>query len=127
MRRLATTQPRGDPLNTLELAHTIVNALEEKKGEDILLMDLQNVVSFTDYFVLCNGTTDRMLDALASAAIEKVKEVHGRKGRKEGLPEAGWLVVDFGDVIVHLFAPEQREYYKLEELWHEGKVLLRLQ
>ncbi len=104
-----------------------MEALEDKKGENIILMDLKDIVSFTDYFIICNGSTDRMLDALASGTIRKVKEVYGRKGRKEGLPEGGWLIVDFGDVIVHLFAPEQREYYDLEELWKEGKILLRLQ
>lgn len=84
------------------------------------------MASFTDFFVLCSGTSDRMLDALADAALEKAREV-GARGRKEGGAAAGWVVVDFGSVILHLFAPEQRRYYNLEELWHEGKVLLRLQ
>lgn len=89
-------------------------------------MDLQKVASFTDFFVLCNGSSDRMLDALADAALEKGREV-GTRGRKEGQASAGWVVVDFGGVILHLFAAEQRRFYNLEELWREGKVLLRLQ
>jgi ribosome-associated protein len=88
---------------------------------------LQKVAAFTDYFVICSGTSDRMLDALAHGTLEKAREVHQVKGRSEGQAAAGWVVVDFGAVIVHLFAPETREYYKLEELWKEGKVLLRLQ
>jgi ribosome-associated protein len=115
------------PLNPLELAHTLVNALEDKKGEDILLLDLQKVASFTDYFVICSGSSDRMLDALADSALEKAREIHRAPGRKEGRAAAGWLVVDFGAVVVHVFAPEQREFYGLEELWREGKILLRLQ
>lgn len=114
-------------LNTLELAHDIVDALEEKKGEDILLMDLQQIADFTDYFVLCTGTSDRMLDALAEAVLEEIHKKHRKKGRREGDARDGWVLLDFGDVIVHLFAPEQRNYYRLEELWSAGKVLLRLQ
>lgn len=90
-------------------------------------MDLQNVVSFTDYFVLCNGSSDRMLSALAEGAIDEVRKTHEIKGRQQGAPSAGWVVVDFGNVILHVFAPEQRSYYNLEELWQEGKTLLKLQ
>jgi ribosome-associated protein len=85
------------------------------------------VVNFTDYFVICTGTSDRMLDALADATIEDIRKKHRRKGRKEGQSRDGWQIVDFGDVVVHLFSPDQRDYYSLEELWGEGKVLLRLQ
>ena len=104
-----------------------MDALEEKKGEDILLLDLNGIASFTDYFVLCNGTSDRMLDALAEAVLEGMRQQHKKKGRKEGEARDGWLVVDYGDVVVHLFSPDQRDYYQLEELWSEGKVLLRVQ
>ena len=114
-------------MNTLELAHTIVEALEDKKGENIVLMDLQNIAMFTDYFVICSGTSDRMLDALADAVIEKIHDAANIKGRAQGQSASGWVLVDFGSVIVHCFAPETRDFYKLEELWKEGKVLLRLQ
>jgi ribosome-associated protein len=114
-------------LEPLELAHTVVNALEEKKGENIILLDIQKIASFTDFFVICTGTSDRMLDALAKGVMEKVRETHHKKGRIEGSGVAGWEVIDLGSVIVHLFAPEQRNFYKLEELWGEGKVLVRLQ
>jgi len=109
------------------LAHTIVGSLETRKGEDILLLDLQNVASFTDYFVLCTGTSDRMLDALAESTLETVRRLHRKRGRKEGESRGGWLIVDYGDVVVHLFSPDQRAYYDLEELWKDGKVLLRVQ
>lgn len=114
-------------MNTLELAHTIVEALEDKKGENIVLMDLQNVAMFTSYFVICTGTSDRMLDALAEAVVDKVRESISLKGRSQGQSASGWVVVDFGSVIVHCFAPETRDFYNLEELWKEGKVLLRVQ
>ena len=68
-----------------------------------------------------------MLDSLADAVRESAKQKFGLNGRVEGVPAAGWLLVDLGDVVVHLFSPEQRDYYRLEELWGKGKILLRLQ
>jgi len=68
-----------------------------------------------------------MLDALADSVLEEMRKKHRKKGKKEGLARDGWILVDFGDVIVHLFSPDQRDFYGLEELWNEGKVLLRLQ
>ena len=91
------------------------------------MLDLKDIASFTDYFVICNGTSDRMLDALADTVMEEMRKHYKKKGRKEGESRDGWLVVDYGDVVVHLFSPDQRRYYNLEELWSEGKVLLRVQ
>jgi ribosome-associated protein len=68
-----------------------------------------------------------MLNALADGVLEKTRQEHKRKGSLEGTPETGWLVVDYGDIVVHLFDEELRRYYKLEELWRDGKILLRLQ
>ena len=101
--------------------------LEDKKGEDILLLDIRELADFTDYFVICSGTSDRMLKALADEVLERVRVIHGLKGRIEGLPQEGWLLIDYVDVVVHLFSPDRRDYYRLEELWGKGKVLLRLQ
>ncbi len=108
------------------MAREIVNALEDKKGEDILLLDLKDIVSFTDYFVICTGTSDRMLDALANAAIDEVRKKFKKKAKKQGNSRDGWVIVDYGDVVVHLFSPDQRDFYNIEELWEDGKVLLRL-
>ena len=68
-----------------------------------------------------------MLDALADTVVDSMRKQYKKKGRKEGEARDGWLVVDYGDVVVHLFSPDQRAYYQLEELWSEGKVLLKLQ
>ena len=104
-----------------------MNALEEKKGEDIVLLDVQKVASFTDYFVICTASSSRMLNALADGVLGKVRETHTKKGRLQGTPEAGWMVIDYGDIVVHLLDEELRGYYKLEELWRDGKLLLRVQ
>ena len=111
----------------MQLAHTIIGTLEDKKGEAILLLDIKEIASFTDYFVLCTGTSDRMLDALADATLETVRREHRKHGRKQGEAREGWVVVDYGDVVVHLFSPDQREYYDLEEFWQEGRILVKVQ
>ena len=114
-------------MSKIELPYAIVDVLEEKKGEDILLLDLRGVTDFCDYFVICNGTSDRMLDALADDLVRKIRETHHLKGVREGLAHDGWLLVDYGDVIVHLFSPDQRDYYALEDLWQDGKALVHIQ
>ena len=91
------------------------------------MLDIHEIASFTDYFVICSGTSDRMLSSLSKAVQDEVKEKFGLNTIQEGQPSGGWLVADFGDVVVHLFSPDQREYYRLEELWDKGKVLVRLQ
>ncbi|MBM3153499.1 MAG: ribosome silencing factor [Chloroflexi bacterium] len=105
----------------------MVNALEEKKGEDILLLDIQEYASFTSYFVLCTGTSDRMLDALADGVTDAVRTQHQVKPRREGKPDGGWLALDYGSIVVHILSPDRRKYYRLEELWNKGKILVRLQ
>ena len=111
----------------MNIARTVVDALEDKKGEDIVLMDVRELADFTDYFIICSGTSDRMLQALADVVVEKVKQSHSVRARIEGKPLDGWLLVDLGDVVVHLFSPDRRSYYRLEELWGRAKVLLRVQ
>ncbi len=90
-------------------------------------MDVTGKASFTDYFVFCSGTSDRMLAALAKEVKDEVKKEFKINSQPEGNPDHGWVVLDLGDVVCHLLSPEQRDYYQLEELWHEGKVILRLQ
>ncbi len=108
------------------MARALVNSLEERKGENLLLLDIQDVATFTDYFIIANGTSDRMLDALSNTVRDAARDQFKLHARSEGRPSDGWLVVDFGDIVVHLFSPDQREFYQLEKLWEHGKVLLRL-
>lgn len=92
-----------------------------------MLLDLKGVTPFTDYFVICSGTSNRMVKALAKAALDDVRKTHKLKTRIEGEALDGWMLADFGDVILHVFSVAQRKYYGLEELWHEGKVIVHLQ
>jgi len=84
------------------------------------------VASFTDYFIICSGTSDRMLSSLADEVLKTVKSLIKPNPRPEGQASGGWIVVDLGDIVVHLFSPDQRDYYQLEKLWDRGKILLRL-
>jgi len=91
------------------------------------VLDIRELADFAEFFVICSGTSDRMLRALANDVIDTVREQYQIKGRVEGQPEDGWLLIDYGDLVVHLFSPDRRDYYCLEDLWAKGKVLLRLQ
>ncbi len=100
--------------------------MEEKKAEDIVLLDLQKVSDFTDYFIICSGSSDRMLRSLVHAVLEEAKAKFGILGRIEGLASSGWIAIDMNDIIIHLFSPEQRNYYQLEDLWKNSKLVLHV-
>jgi ribosome-associated protein len=101
--------------------------LERKKGEDILLLDIREIAPLTDYFVICSGSSDRMLNALIDSVQRDVKTKHKLRPRIEGAPGDGWVLADYGDVILHVFSPSKRNFYRLEELWNQGNVVLHLQ
>lgn len=112
----------------LELARAVVDVLDEHKGEDILLLDLQGICSFADYFVVCTGASERTLGALAEEVVRQLKRGRRVVARgREGEADSGWILLDFGDVIVHLLSQDLRDYYRLEELWRTGRVVLRVQ
>lgn len=115
-------------LDSLELAHLLVDSILDKKGSDISLLDLREQSVFADYFLLCSGENERQLRALANSITKDAKE-NGRvlANGIEGDPESGWVLVDFGDLIVHIFAPEKRDYYDLEGLWSEAHTVLHMQ
>jgi ribosome-associated protein len=114
-------------IDPLILARSIVDVLEDKKGEDILLLNLVGVCSFADYFVLCSAGSERTLKALSGEVQRHTKDrfkLHAFS--VEGDAASRWILLDYGDVILHLFSPELRDYYRLEELWKEGQVVVHL-
>jgi ribosome-associated protein len=114
-------------IEPLELGRDLADALAEKKGEDILLLDLTGVCTFADYFVLATGLSERTLNALADDLLRKFKGVgSGRRALSEGSAASGWILLDFGVVVVHLFLAAVRRYYALEELWHDARPLLHM-
>ncbi len=111
-----------------EVAYAVSDILDETKGENIVILYLGEVCSFTDYFVICTGGSERTLNALADAVKTKIKKRHKLRAMKvEGDAQSGWILLDYGDVILHLFSRELREYYRLEELWREGQILVHIQ
>jgi len=112
---------------SLELAHAMVDVLEEKKGEDILILDLAGVADFTNLFVMCNGRSARTLKALSGEVGRVLKRKYDRMPLQvEGDSASGWILLDYGEVILHLFSPSLRDYYALEQLWAAGRVVLRM-
>jgi ribosome-associated protein len=93
----------------------------------MVLIDIKKQALFADYFIICSGTSDRMLNALAKSVVEFLHQAYHLPVNTEGESREGWILVDAGDIIIHLFSPEQRNYYRLEELWSQGKTLLRVQ
>ena len=90
-------------------------------------MDIHENSVLADYFVICSGTSQRMVKGLMVEVQDEVKKKFGLNGRLEGEAQAGWMLADYGSVILHIFSPERRDYYSLEELWAEAKTILRLQ
>ena len=115
-------------LDSLELAHDIVDAVESKKAENIVLLDLRPDAIIADFFVICTGNSDRQIKALADGVREALKEKYSRLPTSvEGEGQSGWVLMDYGDVLVHIFGEEQREFYDLEGFWKQANVLLSIQ
>jgi ribosome-associated protein len=122
------TQParvrEADSITPEDLAGAIVEYAEDRKAVDIVQLDLRGMIGYTDYFVICTGRTERQTKAIHDAIHVGLKSTHGRlPERVEGLPGARWILMDYLDVVVHLFVPDTREYYRLEQLWGEAPVL----
>ena len=105
----------------------MVDVADDKQAADIVLLDIREVSSFTDYFVIMSAGSRRQMDALSQDMQSELKQAGASLHHREGGLESGWLLLDFGDVIVHVFAPEVRDHYQLEELWARGKQLVRIQ
>ncbi len=116
--RHAATAARADGA---ELAELIAGYAADKKAIDIVELDLRGVLGYTDYFVICSGNTDRQTKAIHDGIHQGLKKDHGLLPRRvEGLAEARWVLMDYLDVVVHVFTPEARDYYRLEQLWGEA-------
>jgi ribosome-associated protein len=89
-------------------------------------LDIKGIASFTDYFVIASGTSTRMLQSLSNQVGREIKTEFHKTVQPQGNADSGWIVLDYGDVVVHLFSPEQRDYYRLEDLWADGNIILRL-
>lgn len=109
------------------MARKAVEAASDKQASDIVLLDARTVCSFADYFVICSGDTERQIGAISEEIEHILKKEGVLPNHHEGTVDSGWLLLDYGDVIVHIFAPTEREYYQLDKLWGQAKLVLRIQ
>jgi ribosome-associated protein len=113
-------------LSSEQLARRIAETALDKKAQDVVALDMRGVVSYTDFFVICTGNTERQTQAIEDAIYQQLK--HAETGRilperVEGHAEARWILMDYLDCVVHIFTPSARDYYRLEMLWGEVPAL----
>lgn len=98
-----------------------LNAAADKKALDIVMLDLREIASFTDYFVIASGTNERQVQAIADGVVDTLKKAGTPAARIEGYKTAEWILLDYGDFVVHVFDDKARKFYDLERLWRESK------
>ena len=107
-------------MNPDQMALAIAEFADDKKAIEIVELDVRGVLDYTDYFIVCSGNTDRQTKAIHDAIHAGMKQEHGvLPQRVDGVGEARWIVMDYLDVVVHIFTPETRDFYRLEQLWGE--------
>jgi ribosome-associated protein len=121
---------RNVDAEALSLAREVVGAASDKGATDIMLMDIRKLSIVADYFVICTGSNERQLRAIARAILDTADEHFDADPMHKPSADAeasGWVLIDFGPVIVHVFSPAMRDYYRLERLWSEAATLLQMQ
>jgi ribosome-associated protein len=111
----------------LDLARRIVELAEDKKAADIVLLDLGELTTLADAFVICSGGSERQIAAIADGILEVLRDEGTKPIGREGTPESHWVLLDYGSVIVHVFTPPERDYYQLERHWAGARTVLRVQ
>lgn len=109
--------------STKQILNAIAQTIYDKKGFNILALDVKGLSNLTDYYVIAEGNIDRHVKALSSALLKTLDEIGEKAWHVEGEAQGDWIVIDIGDVIIHLFDPDTREKYSLEELWKEAKIV----
>jgi ribosome-associated protein len=113
-----TQDQQAPEMSPERLAQLAASYAADKKAIDIRVLDLRGVSSYTDFFVVCSGNTDRQSKAIHDAVHEGLKKDHRQFPRRvEGVGESRWILMDYFDIVVHIFVPEVREFYRLEQLW----------
>ncbi len=109
------------------IVRDIADVAIDKKASDVTLLDIGKVTTMADYFLIATGTSDRQINAIADAVQDRMKELGVRRISREGQPSDGWVLIDYGQIVVHVFGPEQRAYYDLEQRWSDAPTLLKVQ
>ena len=109
-----------------DLAVRIAEILSDTPASATLVLDIHELSSIADYFVICSGENERQLRAISNSVLDKLSDERVRPRRTEGDPQSGWIVLDYGDSIVHVFDEELRDFYRLETLWSEAQTLVAM-
>ena len=104
-----------------------MDAITDRLGSDVVMLDMHDVSLLADFFVLCNAESPPQFRAILDEVQKQAKAVGGRCLHVEGEPDSGWVLLDYGYVVVHIFDPELRTYYNLEELWKQARLVVRIQ
>ncbi|MDP7586657.1 MAG: ribosome silencing factor [Dehalococcoidia bacterium] len=121
-----STKLEAQQLEASEVAQLIVEVASEKLASDIVMLDLRGLASFTDYFVVMSADSSRLIQALEDDILSTLKESKLSMHRREGSAASGWVLMDCSDVIVHIFGPEEREFFGLERLWARAPQVVRI-
>jgi ribosome-associated protein len=108
-----------------ELLRAIVEAAESKKANDLIVLDLKGIANFTDYFVICDGSSNRQVRAIYGAVMEELEKLGAPPDHVEGEAHGQWILIDCTDIVIHVFRRDRREYYQLESLWADAPVVHR--
>ncbi len=114
-------------LEPAEIAHLVTDVASDKQAIDVVILDVRTSCSFADYFVICTGDSERQLNAIWEAILDALKQRGVMPLHREGPVGSGWLLADFGAVVVHIFGPAEREFYQLEKLWKDAVPVVRIQ
>jgi ribosome-associated protein len=114
-------------LDAIDRARKAVEAASDKQASDIVMLDIRGLCSFADYFVLCSGESDRQLEAIREGIEASLDKEGSPVLHREGDAASGWLLLDNGDLIVHIFSTQQRGFYRLDEVWAQAVPLVRIQ
>lgn len=114
-------------IESTTLARRVVELADEKQASDIVMLDLRHLNTIADYFVICSGESDRQLRSLLEAIDQGISQEFNEDARVEGAPDSGWILLDYGDVVVHIFSTALRDYYRIERLWSKATPVVVVQ
>lgn len=118
---------RRSNIETVTFARRIVELAEDKQAHEIILLDIRQLSTIADYFVICSGDSERQLRAIVEYVDEHIQREFRVDPRLEGTTDTGWIILDYGDVVVHVFSATQRDYYRLERLWSKAPPVVVVQ
>ena len=113
-------------LKAIDKAHRITEIASDKLASDISLLETKEVCGFADYFIIVSGESERQLAAISDEIIKALKQAGIMPLRREGTPASGWMLIDYGDIVVHIFSTRERDYYKLDQMWRNAKPVVRI-